>query len=105
MVNCARVLNAYRPGHAPGSLVLIAGRSQGPGCHLSRTDPSTDPSMEGKLGEHHSGQLKRQSAQAKAERIIAEELQRRGWKEQDLKQRRKSDSGKLELASRLGRET
>ena len=30
--------------------------------------------MEGKLGEHHAGELHRASAEAKAERIIAEEL-------------------------------
>ena len=30
--------------------------------------------MEGKLGEHHAGELKRESAAAKAERIIREEL-------------------------------
>jgi len=30
--------------------------------------------MEGKLGEHHSGQLKRQSAQAKGERITDRNL-------------------------------
>ena len=40
--------------------------------------------MEGKLGEHHSGQLKRQSAEAKAQRIIGEELKRLGWSQADL---------------------
>ena len=61
--------------------------------------------MEGKLGEHHSGELHRASAEAKAERIIAEELQRQGWQEADLLARRKSDAVKLELAARLRRET
>ena len=44
-------------------------------------------------------------AQAKAERIIAEELQRLGWKEVDLEQRNKSDPEKLAVAARLRRET
>ena len=35
--------------------------------------------MEGKLGDHHSGQLHRQAADARAEQIVAEELTRRGW--------------------------
>ena len=61
--------------------------------------------MEGKLGQHHSGELHRASAEAKAERIIAEELQRQGWHEADLVGRRKSDIIKLEIAARLRRET
>lgn len=61
--------------------------------------------MEGRLGEHHSGALKRESAQAKAERIIAEELKGRNWSERDLKLRIKSDPEKLALAARLRRET
>jgi putative transposase len=32
--------------------------------------------MEGKLGEHHSGELRRESAEARAERIIREELKK-----------------------------
>lgn len=40
--------------------------------------------MEGRLGAHHAGELHRASAQAKAERIIAQELGRQGWQEADL---------------------
>jgi hypothetical protein len=40
-----------------------------------------------------------------AERIIAEELQRLGWTDQDLPARRKSDPEKLALAARLRKET
>ena len=61
--------------------------------------------MEGKLGEHHSGELKRESAEAKAERIIREELKRLRWTESDLKMRAKSDPAKLALAARVRRET
>ncbi len=61
--------------------------------------------MEGKLGEHHAGELRRETAQAKAERIVTEELGRLGWKEAELVSRRKSDPAKLAMAARLRRET
>jgi putative transposase len=61
--------------------------------------------MDGKLGEHHLGQLRLETAEARAERIIAEELHRLSWKETDLVSRRKSDPDKLALATRLRRET
>ena len=61
--------------------------------------------MEDKLGEHHAGQLHRQSAEAKAQRLLAQELARRRWTEQDLEARRKSDPGKLSIAARLRKET
>ena len=59
----------------------------------------------GKLGEHHAGQLRRESTAAKAERIIAEELRRLGWTQNDLETRRRSAPEKLELAAKLRRET
>ena len=59
----------------------------------------------GQLGENHSGELKFQTAEAKAERIIAEELKRRGWKQADLQLRLKSDPAKLQIATRLRSET
>src|SRR5450432_3979702 len=37
--------------------------------------------MEGELGAHHSGELGQERAEAKAERIIGEELSRLGWNE------------------------
>jgi hypothetical protein len=61
--------------------------------------------MEGRMGEHHSGALRQESAESKAERVIVEELRRLGWKESDLAGRRKSDPGKLALAARLRKET
>ena len=61
--------------------------------------------MEGKLGPHHSGELRRESAEAKAERIMVAELKRLGWTEGDLATRRKSDPLKLALATRLRKET
>ena len=61
--------------------------------------------MEGSLGEHHSGELRRETAEARAERIIAEELGRLGWTESDLASRRKSDPRKLAIGERLRKET
>jgi REP element-mobilizing transposase RayT len=61
--------------------------------------------MEGKLGGHHSGELRRESAEARAERIIREEVKRLGWSEGELGQRPKSDPAKLAMAARLRRET
>jgi len=61
--------------------------------------------MEPQLGEHHSGQLRYESAEAKGERIIAAELRRLQWKETDLKERPKGAPEKLALAARLRRET
>jgi hypothetical protein len=61
--------------------------------------------MEGRLGQYHSGTLRRESAEAKAERITADELLRLGWTSADLERRRKNDLGKMEIAVRLRRET
>jgi hypothetical protein len=61
--------------------------------------------IEGKLSEHHFGKLRLETAEAKAERLVAEELKRRQWAEADLTQRRKSDPEKLAIAVRLRRQT
>lgn len=61
--------------------------------------------MTGKLGEHHAGELIEEVAKAKADGILAEELQRRCWGEEELARRSKSDPDKLEIAARLRRET
>ena len=61
--------------------------------------------MEGKLGESHSGELHRETAEQRANRIIAEELARRGWPESELATRRRSGPGKLAIPARLRSET
>ena len=61
--------------------------------------------MEGQLGDYHSGMLRRETAEAKAERIVNAELKRMAWTEADLAIRRKSDPGKLAIAARLRQET
>ncbi len=57
------------------------------------------------VGEHHSGHMKRESAQPKPERIIVEELKWRKWAQQKLGCRARSDLEKLAMADRLRRET
>lgn len=61
--------------------------------------------MEDGLGQHHAGELRLESAQAKADRLVAEELRRLGWSAADLVRRPKNDPGKLAIAVRLRRET
>ena len=61
--------------------------------------------LDGQVGQHHFGQMRLEVAQAKAERIILEELRRLCWQEADLAQRRKRDPAKLEIALRLRQET
>src|SRR6266478_4691902 len=61
--------------------------------------------MEGKLGENHSGELHRETAEQRASRIISEEMSRLGWKETDLACRSRRDHDKLVIAARLRRET
>ena len=61
--------------------------------------------MSGKLGSHHGGSERQETAEAKADRILAEELRRRGWNDEALKQRRKQDAEKIQMARRLRAET
>jgi hypothetical protein len=61
--------------------------------------------MDGGLGGSHSGELRQEWAQAKAERIVGEELRRLRWTEQELSGRRKNDPEKLAMAPRLRKET
>ena len=61
--------------------------------------------MEGGLGQHHAGELRLEAAQAKADRLVAEELRRHGWSAEDLVRRLKNDPCKLAIAVRLRRET
>jgi putative transposase len=61
--------------------------------------------MSEKIGVHHGGGERIETAKAKAERIVAEEMARRGWNEAELEKRRKSDAEKINIARRLRAET
>jgi REP element-mobilizing transposase RayT len=58
-----------------------------------------------KVGQSHYGELVQESASAKAERIVQEELKRRRWDDTTLSARLKGDAGKIAIAQRLQRET
>ena len=61
--------------------------------------------MSGQIGTQHGGRERQETAMAKAERLLAEELERRGWSEEELSRRRKADGAKLDMAQRLRSET
>jgi REP element-mobilizing transposase RayT len=61
--------------------------------------------MTERLGAEHFGEERLESDVEKAERILSEELKRRGWKETDLPKRAKGDPGKVKMAARLRGET
>src|SRR5262249_52691718 len=61
--------------------------------------------MREKVGGYHYGPEVQESAEEKANRIVAEELRRRKWMESDLGTRRKGEAGKVEIARRLRAET
>lgn len=61
--------------------------------------------VSGKAGPQHYGAEVAESAETKAERIVAHELQKRRWREAHLARRRKGDPDKVTVAVRLRMET
>jgi putative transposase len=61
--------------------------------------------MAERVGESHYGEERQESGEAKAERIVEEEMRRRRWTEKDLVERRKGDPEKIKIALRLRRES
>jgi REP-associated tyrosine transposase len=58
-----------------------------------------------RMGQHHGGAERHETAEAEAGRMVAEELRRRGWDGAELERRRKGDRQKVKIAKRLRRET
>jgi REP element-mobilizing transposase RayT len=58
-----------------------------------------------KVGVSHSGADRQEAGERKAERLVREELRRRGWKKQDLRGLPKGEKRKVALARRLRQET
>ena len=58
-----------------------------------------------RMGAQHYGAARQESGEAKAERLVREELKRLRWKEADLAEQRKGDPGKVRIARRLRQET
>jgi len=61
--------------------------------------------MEEKMGQEHYGAERHQTAVAKAERIVEEEMKRLGWRKADLVRHAKGHARKVRIASRLRWET
>ena len=61
--------------------------------------------MDERMGAEHYGAERSESDEAKAERIIREELKKRRWRESDLERRLKGDREKVRIAQRLRAET
>ena len=61
--------------------------------------------MSERRGAHHYGPELQEADEHKAERIVREELARRGWAEKDLERKPKTDRHKARIARRLRHET
>jgi putative transposase len=61
--------------------------------------------MSERVGPGHYGEEVRASGEAKAERIVVEELRRLQWTAKDLRERKKGDVEKVRIAARLRTET
>ena len=61
--------------------------------------------MSEQMRPHHTGPERTESAEAKAQRVLAEEIRRLGWDGEQLQHRRKGDPNKIALARRLRTET
>ena len=61
--------------------------------------------MTERIGAEHYGAERLETAEAKAERILGEELKRWRWQEAGLAKRAKGDLGKVQIAGRLRVET
>jgi REP element-mobilizing transposase RayT len=59
----------------------------------------------GRVGANHYGVDRQETGTVQAERIVTEELKRRGWTEADLARRRKGDAGKVAIAGRVREQT
>src|SRR5260370_34813855 len=56
-------------------------------------------------GTSHYGEELRESAEEKGQRIVAQEMKRLGWKEDELRRHRKGHPMKVKIARRLGQDT
>ena len=61
--------------------------------------------MSGKMGAHHGGVERSETAEASAQRMLREELKRRGWEAAKQERLAKGDAEKIKIARRLRRET
>jgi hypothetical protein len=101
---------ALKPGGASGEPLEPAADTpaEGIGRQVAEAGMRDEANEKGKVHNYRTTPqptLKVESAQAKAERTIADELKRRRWSRLQLEERAKSEPEKLSLAARLLRET
>ncbi len=61
--------------------------------------------LDGQTGEWASGKLRQEPGENRAVRVIAEELSRLGWTEEELGRARQNTPGKMAIAAQLRRAT
>ena len=59
----------------------------------------------GQASESHAASHRQETSEAHAQRIVREELRRRGWNEAELRRRAKGDAQKVQIARRLRQES
>jgi REP-associated tyrosine transposase len=61
--------------------------------------------MSRRIGQHHGGAERHETAEVAAEQLVAEELRKRKWADAELERRAKGDDEKVKIARRLRTET
>ena len=89
-------------GRIRGMAARAAGMVFGRGSLSQGTGPGD---RRQKVGAEHYGEQRHETAEAKAQGIVGEELRRLGWSEKRLQAERKGDVRELRMAARLQRET
>ncbi len=83
--------------HYEGAIYHLMSRRWGLGDDTSRLELLAQAHE--REGEHHYGSQRRETAEQKAGRIVAEEVDARGWSEAELTRRRKGDAKKVGIGS------
>ena len=83
--------------HARGSAGWVSGEES--------FRPELLAQIDGRMGKHHYGAERQESAEENAERMVRKGLKKAGWTEEALRLRRKSDAVKIKLAADVRQET
>ncbi len=73
--------------------------------HVMNRGDRREPIFRDDEGAEHYGSERQETVEAHAEGIVAEELKRRRWREEELERRAKGDAHKVTMAVRLRAET
>src|SRR6266508_6167486 len=87
-------------------MTRIGNGSSTPWTKLAARPPGACPVPDAQsLRAEHYGAERQETVEAHAEGIVAEELKRRRWREEELERRAKGDAHKVTMAVRLRAET